>query len=145
MADKLARALCQNLLNQPTKHLLKNEINAICANADLSIVLVSNVAIRKLNKQWRNKNYETDVLSFPLEIYPPSPGITWELGEIFVSIDKAIEQAQSYNHSLDRELAFLIIHGMLHVLGFDHEEPREEKEMFGRQKAILKAAGYPRA
>ncbi len=144
IVEKLAQSLCQNLSDQPVAHFSKNEINAICKKASLSIVFTSNQKIRKLNKQWRDKNYETDVLSFPLDIHPPPAGMPWQLGEIFISVEKAVEQAKSYNHSLDRELAFLCLHGMLHILGFDHEEPGQEKLMFRRQRDILKAAGYPR-
>ena len=144
MIEKLAQAFCQNISAQTPEHFSSSETTAICEKASLSIVFTSNRKIRTLNKQWRNKNYDTDVLSFPLDMQPPAGGIPWELGEIYISVEKSIEQAQSYNHSLDRELAFLCIHGMLHVVGFDHEEPDEEKEMFRRQRAILKAAGYPR-
>jgi probable rRNA maturation factor len=144
MMEKLAQAFCQNISSQTPLHSSQSETNAICQKASLSIVFTSNRKIRQLNKQWRNKDYDTDVLSFPLDMQPPPAGIPWELGEIYISVEKAIEQAKSYNHSLDRELAFLCIHGMLHIIGFDHEEPDEEKEMFRRQRAILKAAGYPR-
>lgn len=144
MVDKLAQSLCQNLCDQPAEHCSKNEINAICKRATLSIVFTSNRNIRKLNRQWRHKDYDTDVLSFPLSLEPPISDMPWEIGEIFLSVEKAAEQAKSYNHTLDRELAFLCVHGMLHILGFDHEQPDEEKEMFQRQKAILKAAGFPR-
>jgi len=107
-------------------------------------VLTSNRTIRKLNKQWRGKDSPTDVLSFTILLEPPPKEMPWELGEIFISVEQAAAQAHSFNHSLERELAFLTVHGILHLLGFDHEKPAEEKEMMVRQEKILKAAGYPR-
>ncbi len=68
----------------------------------------------------------------------------FELGEVFISYEQAIKQAKEYNHSLERELAFLFVHGLLHILGFDHQKKSDEKEMFGRQKQILVKAGYAR-
>jgi len=110
-----------------------------------SLVLVSDRQIRTLNKDWMGKDKPTDVLSFPLSIDPPpSVELPWEVGEIVISVEKAQEQAIDYGHSFEREMAFLFVHGMLHVLGFDHMEPKEEKEMFGRQKQILNAAGFKR-
>jgi probable rRNA maturation factor len=116
----------------------------------LSLVLVSNKKIRQLNKQWREKDYATDVLSFPLavdenlQILPAPPGESWELGEVVVSLEKTAEQAAEYGHSFEREFAFLYVHGLLHVLGFDHITKAQEKDMFGRQREILTGAGFSR-
>jgi probable rRNA maturation factor len=114
-------------------------------------VLVSNAKIRELNRQWRGKDYATDVLSFPLAVDETGvferaqPGEeTWELGELIISMEKAAEQAAEYGHSFEREFAFLFVHGFLHVLGFDHITKAQEKEMFGRQSQILTAAGFSR-
>lgn len=107
----------------------------------LSLVLVSNNKIREINKQYRARDRATDVISFPLSLDPPPQGMPWEFGEIFISVEKAAEQAEEYAHSLKRELAFLFVHGTLHVLGFDHQSADEEKEMFSRQKEILEGCG----
>ncbi|MBX9880144.1 MAG: rRNA maturation RNase YbeY [Candidatus Obscuribacterales bacterium] len=142
--DLLAAEALRNLKNNRPKHLKARLLAEMPRRGAFSLVIVSNAAIRKLNKQWRGKDYATDVLSFPLELEIPPPGAPWEIGEIVISAEKAHEQAGEYGHSFEREMAFLFVHGFLHVLGFDHETPAEEKEMFGRQKAILKAAGIKR-
>ncbi len=140
----LAAEVLKNLEKRRPKHLKARLLAEIGRRGTFSLVVVSNAAIRKLNKQWRGKDYATDVLSFPLELEIPPPGAPWEIGEIVISAEKAQEQAEEYGHSFKRELAFLFVHGFLHVLGFDHETPAEEKEMFGRQKEVLKAAGITR-
>ncbi len=140
----LAAEVLKNLEKRRPKHLKARLLAEIGRRGTFSLVVVSDAAIRKLNKQWRGKDYATDVLSFPLELKIPPPGAPWEIGEIVISAQKAQEQAEEYGHSFERELAFLFVHGFLHVLGFDHETPTEEKEMFGRQREVLKAAGIKR-
>jgi probable rRNA maturation factor len=144
MATDISTEVCENLKKRTADHLEIGFIEQFQQHGQISLVLVSNAAIRKLNKEWRNKDVPTDVLSFPLEMEPPPAGIPWEVGEIVVSVERAAEQAKDYGHDLKRELAFLVTHGLLHVLGFDHETEQDEKEMFGRQRAILDAAGYTR-
>lgn len=114
------------------------------ARAEISVTLVSNRSIRKLNREWMGKDFPTDVLSFPLSLESPEAGMPWEMGDLVISVEKASEQALVYGHSLERELAFLLVHGFLHVLGFDHQTEADEKEMFGRQREVLRAAGFPR-
>lgn len=100
--------------------------------AELSLLLTDNDNIRSLNRDYRNKDYPTDVLSFPMEEDDM-------LGDIAISADKAAEQAHEAGIALERETAFLYIHGFLHLLGFDHETSDEdEKEMFALQESILK-------
>jgi probable rRNA maturation factor len=145
MAIKLAHGVFANLSANPPAHLDDHLIEELAARGGFSLVLVSNRQIQKLNKEWMGKNRPTDVLSFPLDLEPPpSEQIPWEVGEIVISVEKADEQAESYGHSFERELAFLFIHGMLHILGFDHLEPDDEKDMFGRQKRILTKCGFKR-
>lgn len=143
-ASLLAAEVLKNLEKRRPRHLKASLLAEIKRRGTFSLVIVSNASIRKLNKQWRGKDYATDVLSFPLELETPPPGAPWDIGEIIISAEKAQEQAEEYGHSFKRELAFLFVHGFLHVLGFDHETPAEEKEMFGRQKEVLKAAGIKR-
>jgi len=104
---------------------------------EISISIVDNEEIHQINKQFRGIDRPTDVLSFPQ--------LTFEEGEIIISLERAREQAEEYGHSLKREIAFLTAHSMLHLLGYDHMEPEEEKEMFAKQKEILELAGIPRA
>ena len=108
-------------------------------NVSFNIILVDNEYINKLNKDYRNIDRETDVITFALEdddsvILPDSDRI---LGDIYISIDKAKIQAIEYGHSLLREICFLATHGILHLLGYDHMEPDEEKEMFALQDELL--------
>ncbi len=109
---------------------------------EFNVILVDNPYIHKLNKEYRNIDRETDVISFALE---DTKDITYEnyrlLGDIYISIEKAKEQAECYHHSLKRELCFLSVHGFLHLLGYDHMKEEDEKIMFGLQEAILNEAG----
>lgn len=148
MCHKLANALIDNLKQNKLKAKWAADLSII-GEASLSLIIVSPKTIRQLNKQWLNKDKETDVLSFPLldfactqvgnELNSPL-----DLGEIFICYKQAIKQAKEYNHSLERELAFLFVHGLLHILGFDHQNKKDEKEMFNRQKQILNSANYMR-
>lgn len=109
-------------------------------NVEISLSIVNNEEIKKINNLYRNINKETDVLSFPLlddfqnikDNTHPIP-----LGDIIISIEKAITQANEYNHSLKREICFLTVHSMLHLLGYDHMEKTEEEIMFKKQDIIL--------
>jgi len=100
-------------------------------------IFVDNGEIRSMNKQFRNKDYATDVLTFPAE----DDGLTRKktLGDVFISVDKMIEQAYAYGHGEVREMAFLAVHGFLHLLGYDHLDEEGEREMFSKQEAILDA------
>ena len=110
-----------------------------------SIIIIDNKRIQELNKNYRDKDSVTDVISFALE--DDDTFISLEeriLGDIYISIDKAREQAINYGHSLLRELSFLSIHGLLHLLGYDHMVEEEEKVMFGLQELILNEYGITR-
>lgn len=144
MVASLSQELCSNLMSKPSKQTSDVDIKAVCKRASISVVLTSNRTIRRLNKQWRGKDSATDVLSFTILLEQPPKEMPWELGEIFISVEQAAAQAHSFKHSLEREMAFLTVHGLLHLLGFDHELPAEEKEMMVRSEKILNAAGYPR-
>ena len=110
-----------------------------------SVIIVDNETIHKLNKEYRNIDRETDVISFALE---DDKTISDEnirvLGDIYISIDKAKEQAKEYEHSLKRELCFLMTHGFLHLLGYDHMTKEDEDIMFPLQKKILDEYGVKR-
>lgn len=111
-------------------------------NVNFNIIIVDNEYIHRLNKEYRKIDRPTDVISFALE---DNEDIQYEnfrlLGDIYISIDKAKEQADMYGHSLKRELCFLAVHGFLHLLGYDHMKKEDEKVMFARQDLILDEAG----
>lgn len=123
---------------------------AIPSGAELSISFVNNKEIKELNHLYRGKNEVTDVLSFALQeteenqVVIKDANIPYVLGDIVISLDKAKEQSEEYNHSMKRELAFLSVHGLLHLLGYDHMNDIEEKEMFSKQNEYLTKYGLKR-
>lgn len=143
-AETLFAALLANLKKSLPTHLDIEFIEDAEERATLSVALVSNRTIRKLNQEWMGKDKPTDVLSFPLMEEAPEEDQPWELGEIIISVERAAQQAADYGHSFEREMAFLFVHGALHILGFDHMTASDEKEMFGRQKQILESVGFKR-
>lgn len=114
-------------------------------NVEFNIIFVDNETIRNINKEYRKIDRETDVISFALE---DNEDIKFEfgrlLGDIYVSIPKMKQQAKEYGHSEQRELSFLIIHGLLHLLGYDHMTKEEEEIMFKEQELILDGYGIKR-
>ena len=98
--------------------------------AELSLALVSSAEIRKLNAKYRKKDYATDVLSFPVE---DSVSIgTRLLGDVVISVEKAKQQAREKRHGLTEEMVMLVIHGVVHLLGYDHERSAKEARIMGR-------------
>ena len=110
-------------------------------NAIFNVIIVDNSYIHKINKEYRNVDRPTDVISFALEDSEDAKTDFRVLGDIYISIDKAHEQAILYEHSFLRELSFLTIHGLLHLLGYDHMEKSDEVIMFKKQEEILNEAG----
>ena len=118
-------------------------------NAEVSVRFVDNDTIHELNKQFRDIDRPTDVLSFPLgengEYDTDLSTGAKLLGDIVISIPKAMEQAQEYNHSLQREIGFLTVHSMLHLLGYDHEQGGiEEVHMREKEETVLTKIGLKR-
>lgn len=124
---------------------------------EMSVTFMDNAAIQVINRTYRGKDTPTDVISFAMEeegedelpiIFDEEDDFDLEmprtLGDIMISTERAQEQAQEYGHSYDRELGFLALHGFLHINGYDHMTPEDEKEMFGLQKEILDAYGLER-
>jgi probable rRNA maturation factor len=109
--------------------------------AELSVILVDAEAMEQLHLQWMDEPGPTDVMSFPMdELRPGKEGEDLPqglLGDIVLCPEVALKQGKDAGHSMDAELQLLTVHGVLHVLGYDHEEPEEEREMFGLQKRIL--------
>lgn len=112
--------------------------------AEVSVTLCDNERIHELNREYRGVDRATDVLSFPL-FDDEVEGEECALGDIVISLEKAQAQAEEYGHSFEREVAFLCVHSVLHLLGYDHEEGKaEESEMFDKQKKILSSMGLER-
>ena len=107
-------------------------------NCEVSVSFKTELEIRELNRQYRGKDKPTDVLSFPG--FPNQPA----LGDIVICLNIAEEQARRYAHSFERELAFLAVHGLLHLLGYDHEMEEDEIEMRGVQYDIMQKIGVTR-
>lgn len=112
---------------------------------EFSVIIVDNKRIHEINKEYRGIDRPTDVISFALEDNKEFEFDHYRvLGDIYISIDKVKEQAKEYGHSEKRELAFLTIHGFLHLLGYDHMKEEEEKVMFKKQEEILDGFGIKR-
>ena len=108
-------------------------------NVEFNVIIVDNNYIHNLNKTYRNIDRETDVITFALddEDKVKSEGDIDILGDIYISIDKAKEQAEEYGHTFLREITFLAVHGFYHLLGYDHMNEEEEKVMFQKQEEVL--------
>ncbi len=134
--------LIENVISEALKY------EGVSDNTEISVTIVDNEEIRKINNKYRNIDRATDVLSFPLIDFDnedlPNDGSKIYLGDIIISIERAKEQANEYGHSLDREVGFLTAHSMLHLLGYDHMVPEEEKVMFAKQEEILSNLGLKR-
>lgn len=115
--------------------------------AEVAVSFVDEEEIQAINKAYRNKDAVTDVISFALEEgeddfeMPDAPRV---LGDIIICVKHALEQSEEYGHSFERELGFLSLHGLLHLLGYDHMNEADEARMFGRQDEILNAFGLSR-
>ena len=126
------------LLEKTLKHL------SLHFEPYISVTLVDNEYIHEINRNYRHIDRPTDVISFAFLDDNPNRDKMFQskemvvLGEIYISIDKAKEQALAYDHSLERELSFLFVHGLLHLLGYDHMNESDEKIMFALQEEILK-------
>lgn len=123
---------------------------------EVSILIADNEGIKKINREHRNIDRETDVLAFPMldfgdnhefESYDADYDLDCDqlvLGDIVVSLEKAVEQSVEYQHSLEREISFLTAHAMFHLLGYDHETGENEKAMREKEEAVLEGLGLKR-
>lgn len=148
--EELARSVCERVL----------DTEKCPYEAEISITVTDNEGIRDLNRRFREIDAPTDVLSFPMTDFPAPAAYdiledeaadcfnpeTGELllGDIIISEERAREQAEAYGHSLKRELAFLMAHSMLHLLGYDHMQPEEAAVMEQKQEAVLQSLGITR-
>ena len=120
-----------NIYYEKTLKILK-----IKGEADVSLILVGPITIKRINSSYRNIDKVTDVLSFEyLENHEDK--YVEELGDIFINRNRVISQAKDYKHSIKREFIFLFIHGLLHLLGYDHMNDKDEKKMLAIQKKII--------
>ena len=138
----------EELIRKVIECVLKEE--GIKKNLDVYVTLTNNETIRKVNAEQRNIDRATDVLSFPIFDRSEIPDLKIEdktediLGDIIVSIEKVKEQAEEYGHSFERELAYLVTHGMLHLLGYDHIIDEEKAVMRKREEEILEILNITR-
>lgn len=142
--------LVKNVLNYAGKYI------DLADNTEMSVTFVNNDEIQKINNDYRGVNRATDVISFAIEDeaddddFPVimddelAAEIPQNIGDIFVSIDKVGEQAEFLGHSFERELGFLVVHGFLHLNGYDHMQPEDEAVMFPLQRKILDEYGLTR-
>lgn len=144
---------------------LRRVVRGALASADLrdavevGLLLTGDDRVRRLNRDYRGEDRTTDVLAFALEesevAFPrpsdalptlgqvPSDALR-ALGQVVVSYPQAVRQAAEYGHTVEREVAFLVVHGLLHLLGFDHQRPDDEARMLSKQEAIMTSLGLPR-
>lgn len=112
------------------------EVERAEGDFEVSVSFVTNEEIRELNKNYRNVDSDTDVLSFPMDDEEDPEGVIM-LGDVILSTQKIIEQAESFGHSLEREMIYLTVHSMLHLLGYDHMTEEEKEEMRDREKEVM--------
>lgn len=120
----------QKIKNSSIKKFLVQALKILKIKKYISLVFISSPAIKKLNKKYRQKNQVTDILSFA--------GADDYLGEIIISSKQAQKQAKRTQHSLDKEIKILIIHGLLHLMGYDHHQKKERERMIKKEKQVLK-------
>ncbi|MBS4209073.1 rRNA maturation RNase YbeY [Bacillus sp. FJAT-50079] len=138
----------QQLIEKLLNYAAKEE--QVEDGSELSLTFVTNEEIQEINKTYRGKDQSTDVISFAMEemgegeIEIIAPDMPRMLGDIIISLERAKEQADEYGHSFIREMGFLVVHGFLHLLGYDHMNEEDEKRMFSRQKTLLDGFGLER-
>lgn len=111
---------------------------------EVSVLLVNDRAIRRLHKAYLKYDYPTDVLAFPQQVGSPSPQAHL-LGDVVISVETAARQAKEHGHSLSHELALLLIHGILHLFGYDDTTPAGHRRMWAKQATLLAIAYKPQS
>ena len=142
------------IINETNKKIDINDLKSVIEytlkyesvnNAIMNVIIIDNEKIHKINKEYRGIDRPTDVISFALEDDKTFINTDFRvLGDIYISVDKVYEQAELYEHIFRRELSFLTVHGVLHLLGYDHMEKSAEKVMFKKQDDILNELGITR-
>ncbi|MDI9442036.1 MAG: rRNA maturation RNase YbeY [Firmicutes bacterium] len=119
------------------------ELESLDPEAEVSLSFVDNETIRGLNDQYRGIDEPTDVLSFPQDDDLPLE-LPYILGDIVISLERAAEQAQEYGHGLEREVLYLAVHGLLHLIGYDHQTEEDKSAMRAREEEVLAKLGLGR-
>lgn len=132
-----------SLDTKPYVKIIKGVFKAIKNKKEFNIIFVDDEEIQRINREYRKIDKVTDVISFAL-CDDPDNQMTDELGDIFIDLDQAFRQAKDYGHSITREVAFLAVHGYLHLCGYDHMTKEDEEVMFKKQDEILAAAKIER-
>lgn len=131
------------LIRRACTAVLRND--GFKGSAEVSVTFVDNEEIRKLNARYRDKDAETDVLSFPLGengVYDVNQDTGAKmLGDVVISMEKAEEQSKQFEHSFEREVCYLTVHSMLHLLGYDHMEPAEKRVMRVKEENVMTQIG----
>lgn len=108
------------------------------SNAEVSVLFVDNSKIKEINRDYRNIDKETDVLSFPVDFEFKDKGLPNILGDIVISVEKAIEQAEEFGHTVEREILYLVCHSMFHLMGYDHITDDDKIIMREKEKITMK-------
>ncbi len=140
--DIVLESNLESLIEDAMSCVLKHE--SISADGEVSLLFVDNIKIRSLNREYRNKDSVTDVLSFPQYDSIKEDGIDESfvyLGDIVISLDQSRSQADDFGHSIEREIVYLVVHSLLHLLGYDHMTDSDKSEMRSHEKAVLKELG----
>lgn len=136
------------MMSQVLQKALERSSEQIGGNVEISVTFVDDEAMTELNREHRGQNKPTDVLSFSQlegeELAALPEGAPLLLGDIVISLERCQAQAMEYGHSFGRELGFLAVHGMLHLLGYDHATPEEEAVMMAKTEEILDEVGLKR-
>jgi probable rRNA maturation factor len=130
----------RSILLHAAQHTL--DISNISGHSSLTIVIGNDALLHRLNRQYRQVDSPTDVLSFPTGEVDPDTDTPY-LGDVIISLPRASEQASTYGHSLTDELQLLVVHGILHLLGYDHIQPADKPKMQSAQDSILSQLGVP--
>ena len=132
----------EDLINRVVKRCFEIE-DLLSKKLYISITLTTPAQIKKINEQYRNIDKETDVLSFTMfekdeinKISGENPDV---LGDIVISIERVEEQAKEYGHSFERELAYMVVHGFYHLMGYDHEKEEDKIQMRAREEKVLES------
>jgi probable rRNA maturation factor len=139
--ERFRRAVRKTPLRRAAQETLRAE--GVEAPAEVGLVITDDEQIRGLNRRYLHRNRVTDVLAFSLREgeFVPLPNGILHLGEVIISCPQARRQARDWGHTLEEELALLVVHGVLHLLGYDDEEPEPEQRMRQREQEILKSLG----
>ncbi len=143
--DKIEEFLDEKKIENFIKFILENEYKEEYGKNDyyLSLLIADNKIIKQINKEYRNKDTETDVISFAYNETENIGGLN-VLGDIIISLEKVKNQSEEYGHSEEREFYYVLCHGMLHLLGYDHIEEEDKKIMRKREEEILEKFNYTR-